>query len=92
VLTRTRLARRDPISPEDITLFAAYGASTLTRTASRLCFADYKRAMQTGEMLGYVGKSFEEVFGTESVTDQAESTSVLSQVGGIVEGLKKSIL
>jgi hypothetical protein len=48
--------------------------------------------MQTGEMLGYVGKSFEEVFGTESVTDQAESTGVLSQVGGIVEGLKKSIL
>ncbi|GAA5987025.1 hypothetical protein JCM5350_002819 [Sporobolomyces pararoseus] len=81
-----------PISPEDITLYAAYGASTLTRTASRLCFADYKRAMQTGEMLGYVGKSFEEVFGSDSVTDQAESIGVLSQVGGIVEGLKKSIL
>ncbi|GAA6013411.1 hypothetical protein JCM11491_006068 [Sporobolomyces phaffii] len=79
------------ISPEDITLYAAYGASTLTRTASRLCFADYKRAMQTGEMLGYVGKAFEDVFGSDSVTDQADS-SVLTKVGGIVEGLKKSIL
>ncbi|GAA5835780.1 hypothetical protein JCM5353_002477 [Sporobolomyces roseus] len=82
----------DPIAPEDVTLYAAYAASTLTRTASRLCFADYKRAMQTGEMLGYVGKSFEEVFGSDSVTDQAGVKGVLGQVGGIVEGLKKSIL
>jgi hypothetical protein len=47
--------------------------------------------MQTGEMLGYVGKSFEEVFGSDSVTDEAGSR-ILGQVGGIVEGLKKSIL
>jgi len=90
-LTRS-FVHSDPIAPEDVTLYAAYGASTLTRTASRLCFADYKRAMQTGEMLGYVGKSFEEVFGSDSVTDQAEVKGVLGQVGGIVEGLKKSIL
>lgn len=48
--------------------------------------------MQTGEMLGYIGKAFEEVFGADSVTDQAESIGVLGQVGQVVEGLKKSIL
>ncbi|GAA5934216.1 hypothetical protein JCM1841_004700 [Sporobolomyces salmonicolor] len=83
----------DPIPPEDITLYAAYGAATMTRTASRLTFADYKRAMQTGEMLGYVGRAFEETFGSDSVTDQSvEGKGVLGQVGGLVDGLKKSIL
>ncbi|GAA5824365.1 hypothetical protein JCM10212_004002, partial [Sporobolomyces blumeae] len=86
----------DPIEPEEITLYASYAASTLTRTSSRLCFADYKRAMQTGEMLGYVGKAFEEVFGKDAVTDRVdddhEAKGVVGQVTGLVEGLRKSIL
>ncbi|BGP70007.1 hypothetical protein NBRC10513v2_003360 [Rhodotorula toruloides] len=61
---------QDPIKPHEITLLAAYAASTVTRTASRLTFAKHKRSMQTGEMLGFVGQAFEEVFGTEEVTDQ----------------------
>ncbi|BGP07560.1 hypothetical protein JCM10049v2_003398 [Rhodotorula toruloides] len=61
---------QDPIKPHEITLLAAYAASTVTRTASRLTFAKHKRSMQTGEMLGFVGQAFEEVFGTEEVQDQ----------------------
>ncbi|GAA5942061.1 NADHX dehydratase [Sporobolomyces koalae] len=92
--TDTDSTSGDKLEPQDITLYAAYGASTLTRTASRLCFADYKRAMQTGEMLGYVGKAFEEVFGADAVTDQQDQSdvSVLAQIEGVVQGIKKSIL
>lgn len=60
----------DPIKPHEITLLAAYAASSLTRTASRLTFAKHKRAMQTGEMVGFVGEAFEEVFGSDAVADQ----------------------
>ncbi|KAG0654578.1 hypothetical protein C6P46_001599 [Rhodotorula mucilaginosa] len=80
----------DPIRPQEITLLAAYAASTLTRTASRLCFAKYKRAMQTGEMLGYVGEAFERAFGTESVTDEATSggsgEGVIEKLAGAIRG------
>jgi ATP-dependent NAD(P)H-hydrate dehydratase len=62
----------------------------LTRTASRLCFAKYKRAMQTGEMLGYVGEAFERAFGTESVTDEATSggsgEGVIEKLAGAIRG------
>ncbi|POY72196.1 hypothetical protein BMF94_4772 [Rhodotorula taiwanensis] len=81
---------QNPIRPDEITLLAAYGASTLTRTASRMTFAEHKRAMQTGEMLGYVGRAFEEVFGTDSVSDQGISASegmVDKLVGAIKGGL-----
>jgi ATP-dependent NAD(P)H-hydrate dehydratase len=57
---------RDPIKPEEITLLAAYAASTVTRTASRLTFKRCKRAMQTSDMLDDVGPAFEEVFGEEA--------------------------
>ncbi|BGP15551.1 hypothetical protein JCM10213_001358 [Rhodosporidiobolus nylandii] len=78
--------KEDPISPSEITLLAAYAASTLTRTASRMCFADHKRAMQTGEMLGYVGRAFEEVFGSETVTDQGLQTGIVEKLTGLVKG------
>lgn len=79
---------RNPIRPDEITLLAAYGASTLTRTASRMSFAEYKRAMQTGEMLGYVGRAFEEVFGTDSVSDQGISASegMVDKLVGAIKG------
>ncbi|GAA5980355.1 hypothetical protein JCM11641_001776 [Rhodosporidiobolus odoratus] len=81
-----REKEEDPIQPQEITLLAAYAASALTRTASRMCFADYKRAMQTGEMLGYVGKAFEEVFGSDSVTDQGVEEGLVSKLAGMVKG------
>lgn len=55
----------DPIPATRITLLAAYAASTVTRTASRLTFARMKRAMQTSDMLDDVGPAFEEVFGEQ---------------------------
>lgn len=60
----------------------------MTRTASRLCFAKYKRAMQTGEMLGYVGEAFERAFGTESVTDEATpgAEGVIEKLAGAIRG------
>lgn len=61
----------------------------MTRTASRLCFAKYKRAMQTGEMLGYVGEAFERAFGTESVTDEATAGAgegVIEKLAGAIRG------
>ncbi|GAA5866843.1 hypothetical protein JCM8547_003582 [Rhodosporidiobolus lusitaniae] len=78
----------DPILPHEITLLSAYAASTLTRTASRLTFAEHKRAMQTGEMLGYVGKAFEEVFGTDEVLDQGLGgvEGVMAKLGAAIKG------
>lgn len=59
----------------------------MTRTASRLTFAKHKRAMQTGEMLGFVGQAFEEVFGTDEVTDQGLlGDGIVGKVLGAVKG------
>lgn len=55
---------------EDATTLAAYAGSTVTRTASRLCFARMKRGMQTADMLNDVAHAFEEVFGAEAVSEQ----------------------
>ncbi|BGP39526.1 hypothetical protein JCM10450v2_003492 [Rhodotorula kratochvilovae] len=79
----------DPIQPHEITLLAAYAASSVTRTASRLTFAKHKRAMQTGEMLGFVGAAFEEVFGTDEVVDQGLPGGGV--VGKLVEAIKGSL-
>ncbi|GAA6008505.1 NADHX dehydratase [Rhodotorula paludigena] len=78
----------DPIKPDEITLLAAYAASSLTRTASRLTFAQHKRAMQTGEMLGFVGQAFEEVFGSEEVADQGlgGAEGLVGKVVGAIKG------
>ncbi|GAA6014068.1 hypothetical protein JCM10207_000226 [Rhodosporidiobolus poonsookiae] len=76
----------NPIQPHEITLLSAYAASTLTRTASRLTFAEHRRAMQTGEMLGFVGRAFEEVFGSEEVRDQAGAEGVLEKLAGALKG------
>ncbi|GAA5990789.1 hypothetical protein JCM10908_000015 [Rhodotorula pacifica] len=81
----------DPIRPQEITLLAAYAASSLTRTASRLTFAKYKRAMQTGEMLGYVGEAFEQVFGSESVSDQGLSGAAAGDEQGVIQKLAGAI-
>lgn len=53
-----------------------------------MSFAEYKRAMQTGEMLGYVGRAFEEVFGTDSVSDQGISASegMVDKLVGAIKG------
>ncbi|GAA5838316.1 hypothetical protein JCM11251_003461 [Rhodosporidiobolus azoricus] len=79
----------DPIPPSSITLLASYAASSLTRTASRLTFAQHGRAMQTGEMLGFVGKAFEEVFGRDEVVDQGLKGEGLVQ--RLVEGVKSAL-
>ncbi|GAA5838126.1 hypothetical protein JCM9279_004133 [Rhodotorula babjevae] len=77
----------DPIQPHEITLLAAYAASSLTRTASRLTFAKHKRAMQTGEMLGFVGEAFEEVFGADAVADEgAGATGALDKLVTAIKG------
>lgn len=78
----------DPLLPSEITLLAAYAASTLTRSASKLTFAQHRRAMQTGEMLGFVGKAFEEVFGREEVVDEAEggAEGVLAKLTNAIKG------
>jgi len=82
-----RCARRDSIQPHEITLVAAYAASSLTRTASRLTFAKHKRAMQTGEMLGFVGEAFEEVFGADAVADEgAGATGALDKLVTAIKG------
>lgn len=47
--------------------------------------------MQTGEMLGYVGEAFEDVFGTESVTDEAATTATGQLEGGVIEKLAGAI-
>ncbi|GAA5905735.1 hypothetical protein JCM6882_000446 [Rhodosporidiobolus microsporus] len=81
-----REEKEDPISPSEITLLASYAASSITRTASRLTFADHRRAMQTGEMLGYVGKAFEEVFGREEVEDEGlKAEGVVERLVGAVK-------
>ena len=54
---------QDKIPVERITLLAAYGASTTTRTASRLTFEKKKRSMQTTDLLKEVGAAFEATFG-----------------------------
>lgn len=43
--------------------------------------------MQTGEMLGFVGQAFEEVFGTEEVQDQGLlGEGFVGKVIGAVKG------
>ncbi|GAA6042596.1 hypothetical protein JCM8097_003149 [Rhodosporidiobolus ruineniae] len=81
----------DPIRPAEITLLSAYAASTLTRTASKLTFAEHRRAMQTGEMLGFVGRAFEEVFGREEVEDEGlRGEGLLGKVTEALGALKPS--
>lgn len=70
VADHSMLACSDPIKPEEITLLAAYAASTVTRTASKLTFAKLKRAMQTSDMLNEVGPAFEDVF-PEAVKEES---------------------
>lgn len=52
-----------------------------------MTFADHKRAMQTGEMVGYVGRAFEETFGSDSVTDTGlADTGVVDKLVGAIKG------
>ncbi|KZP01557.1 Ribokinase-like protein [Calocera viscosa TUFC12733] len=46
-----------------VSVLAAYGAATITRTASRFAFARKKRAMQASDLLDHVGESYEYHFG-----------------------------
>ncbi|SCV73290.1 BQ2448_7216 [Microbotryum intermedium] len=66
--------KSDPITETEIPRLAAYAASTITRTASRLTFEKKKRAMQTSDMLGFVGDAFEEVFPEMVVEQQTEGS------------------
>lgn len=45
--------------------------------------------MQTGEMLGFVGKAFEEVFGKEEVLDEAEGAE--GYVAKLANAIKGSL-
>lgn len=68
--SRAQRQSGDQSDDDDMPRLAAYAASTLTRTASKLTFARLKRAMQTGDMLDDVGSAFEQVFGEEAVEEQ----------------------
>lgn len=46
--------------------------------------------MQTGEMLGFVGQAFEEVFGSEEVVDQG-LVGAEGLVGKVVGAIKGSL-
>lgn len=64
----SRITGQKPASPEiakHITLLAAYGASSFTRTCSRRTFEKHGRSMQTEDMLANIGEVFEEVFGKQ---------------------------
>ncbi|KZV94672.1 carbohydrate kinase [Exidia glandulosa HHB12029] len=50
------------IPPHRIPFLAALGASTLTRTTSRLAFAERGRSVVTQDMLEYIGQAFDDVF------------------------------
>lgn len=49
------------ITPEEIPLIAASVGAEVTRTCSKLAYSKFGRSMQTSDMLGFVGESFEEV-------------------------------
>ncbi|EJU03686.1 Ribokinase-like protein [Dacryopinax primogenitus] len=61
----------DTDSPH-VSILAAYGAATITRTASRFAFAYKKRAMQSSDLLDHVGDSYEYHFG--------EGSSILEEI------------
>ncbi|SDA02829.1 BZ3500_MvSof-1268-A1-R1_Chr11-1g03177 [Microbotryum saponariae] len=69
----------DPITESEIPRLAAYAASTITRTASRLTFEKKKRAMQTSDMLNFVGQAFEEVFPDMVLEEEQEEGGKDSQ-------------
>lgn len=48
---------------KDIPLLAAYGASTITRTTSRIAFGKLGRGVVTADMLGDIGAAYVETFG-----------------------------
>lgn len=74
--------RSDKSIPADqIPLLAAYAGSTLTRHASKKTFSKLKRAMQTSDMLGEIGKSYEEVF-FASGAHKSDGICVRDEVGG----------
>ncbi|KAF9512673.1 hypothetical protein BS47DRAFT_1372740 [Hydnum rufescens UP504] len=51
------------INPEDIPVLAAYGASSVTRVASRIAFSKLGRGVITGDMLSEIGVAYQELFG-----------------------------
>jgi len=51
-----------PIAVDRMPLLAAYGASAVTRTCSKLAFEKVGRAMQTSDVLQQVGKSYSHHF------------------------------
>jgi ATP-dependent NAD(P)H-hydrate dehydratase len=55
------------ISSERIPLLAAYAACAITRNASKLTFEQLGRSMQTSDVLNQVGKSFDEIFGSDEL-------------------------
>jgi len=56
----------DPVAVDRMPLLAAYGASTVTRTSSKLAFEKVGRAMQTSDVLLQVGTSYSHHFGSSS--------------------------
>ncbi|KAF8315360.1 Ribokinase-like protein [Clavulina sp. PMI_390] len=56
-------ARDAQVDPKDIPLLAAYGASVITRTTSRIAFGKLGRGVVTGDMLGDIGAAYVELFG-----------------------------
>ena len=51
------------INIHDIPLLAAYGASNITRTASRIAFQSRGRGVVTQDMLAEIGPAYAELFG-----------------------------
>ncbi|KAH7091889.1 YjeF domain-containing protein [Auriculariales sp. MPI-PUGE-AT-0066] len=49
--------------PARLPFLGSIGGSLLTRTASRMAFAEHGRAVVTQDMLAYIGRAFEEAFG-----------------------------
>lgn len=83
------------ISPDQIPLLAAYAGSTLTRHASKKTFLKLKRAMQTSDMLGEIGESYEEVFfvgegeRVDTSEDEDEEEYTFADLERFVEETKK---
>lgn len=50
------------VTPSPLLCAAAYGACAVTRSAARAAFADRKRAMLSGDVLGRVGEVMESMF------------------------------
>lgn len=49
-----------PVPAERLTLVAAYGASVIARTVSRLGYARHGRSMLADDLLGEIGRAYEE--------------------------------